>query len=228
MRIFLVGGAVRDRLLGLTSKDNDYAVEASGWEEMRAWVHANSLQVFLETPEFLTIRALDKNKQAVDYVLCRKDGAYSDGRRPDNVEMGTIMDDLRRRDFTMNAMAIDIETGELLDPFGGQRDLEEKIIRCVGNPVDRFNEDALRIIRALRFHITKGMELHHSIWLQLLFENGWSSKLLSVSTDRRREELTKCFKHDTFKTMEMLHKLPIKTQKAMFEGIWLLPTSKEK
>lgn len=228
MKIFLVGGAVRDRLLGLTSKDQDFAVECSGWDEMRAWVHANSLQVFLEKPDFLTIRALNKNKEAVDYVLCRKDGAYSDNRRPDSVEPGTILDDLSRRDFTMNAMAIDMETGELLDPFGGKEDLQRRTIKCVGKDTDRFNEDSLRILRAIRFSITKDMFLNHGTWLEIHLNEAWGPKLLSVSMDRRREELTKCFKHDSLRTIKILNELPNSTQRAIFEGIWLMPTSKDK
>src|SRR5687768_11467708 len=103
IRFFRVGGCVRDELLGIESKDIDFAVEADSFEAMRDAVHARCSKVFLETPEFLTIRGLDPDIGAVDFVLCRKDGPTKDGRRPEFVEPGTILDDLARRDFTVNA-----------------------------------------------------------------------------------------------------------------------------
>ncbi len=102
VKIYLVGGSIRDQLLGLKSKDLDYAVEAGSYEEMRDYIKENG-KIFLETPEYLTIRAHLKNGEPADFVLCRKDGEYSDGRRPDKVTPGTLYDDLARRDFTVNA-----------------------------------------------------------------------------------------------------------------------------
>jgi tRNA nucleotidyltransferase (CCA-adding enzyme) len=159
-RFFQVGGSVRDKLLGVKSKDIDYAVECESFDAMREAILAKGGKIFVETPQYFTIRANVPVLGATDYVLCRKDGAYSDGRRPDSVEVGTIFDDLARRDFTVNAIAIDTETGALIDPHGGAQDLTARVLRCVGNPVDRFNEDRLRIFRAARFSLTKGLTVH--------------------------------------------------------------------
>src|SRR5688572_2507881 len=115
VKVFEVGGAVRDKLLGLRPKDIDFAVEAPSFKAMHEFVSSTCSTIFLIKPEFLTIRAHHATMGAVDFVLCRKDGAYSDGRRPDTVEPGTIFDDLARRDFTINAMAFD-EEGNLIDP----------------------------------------------------------------------------------------------------------------
>jgi len=110
IKLFEVGGHVRDGLLGIKSKDIDMAVEAPSWEAMREFVKHNTKKIFLEKEEFLTIRAMGHDGLPKDFVLCRKDGAYSDGRRPDTVEAGTIFDDLARRDFTVNAIAKEVTT----------------------------------------------------------------------------------------------------------------------
>ena len=119
----------------------------------------------VRTPEFLTIRAqvpaseakLLARTKVADFVLCRKDSASGDGRRPDSVEPGTVLDDLARRDFTMNAIARDVQTGEVLDPHGGREDIKWKTLRFVGDPMTRIREDGLRVLRGLRFMITKGL-----------------------------------------------------------------------
>ena len=157
-KFYEVGGAVRDEILNLPTNDLDYAVEAESYEAMREAVLERGGEIFLESPEYLTIRAKVPGIGPADFVLCRKDGAYSDGRHPDRVEPGTLLDDLARRDFTMNAMAVDIENGKLYDPHDGRKDMEAETIRCVGVAEERFEEDALRILRAIRFAITKGHE----------------------------------------------------------------------
>jgi tRNA nucleotidyltransferase (CCA-adding enzyme) len=235
IRIFEVGGAIRDKFLGVQNKDRDFAVEAPSWEAMRTHVHSIATKVFLETPEHFTIRALvptgevRKGKpvmDARDFVLCRKDGPHSDGRRPDWVEAGTIFDDLARRDFTVNAMAVDVVTGELLDPHGGRCDLEARVLRCVGSAEERFQEDALRILRAVRFSLTKGLEMDEEI-LDVLMIGGdrWPNHLKAVSVERIREELLKCFKHDTAATIRLLAKInPAFVDVVFGTGLWLEPT----
>src|SRR6478735_1674813 len=157
-KFYQVGGCVRDSLLGVESKDIDFSVEAPSYEAMREAViercGGNPESIKVDKPEFATIRAIDPKLGGVDFVLCRKDGAYSDGRRPDSVEMGTLLDDLARRDFTVNAIAR-ADDGSLIDPFNGQADLKLRLLRCVGG-VDRLREDSLRMLRAFRFAITKG------------------------------------------------------------------------
>ena len=100
-----------------------------------------------------------QDHQSVEITTYRVDGAYYDHRRPDSVTFTrSLEEDLRRRDFTVNAMALSLQ-GELRDPFGGQADIEAGILRCVGNPDERFNEDALRILRCLRFAAVLGFEI---------------------------------------------------------------------
>lgn len=230
VKIWEVGGHVRDSLLGIQSKDIDMAVEASGWKEMREFVIANTQKIFLEKPEFLTIRAMGNDGLPKDFVLCRKDGAYSDGRRPDSVEPGNILDDLSRRDFTINAIARDPETGKLFDPFDGASDLSAGIIRCVGKTEERFEEDALRILRAIRFAVTKGFILDHEIADGILQNPEWAAKLAAVSPERIREEMLKCFRHSTTRTLWMLMTVHSSFHKAIFDatGIWLKPTLEDK
>jgi tRNA nucleotidyltransferase (CCA-adding enzyme) len=226
MKIYQVGGSVRDSFLGIKSKDIDYAVEASSYDEMREYILSTNGEIFLENPEFFTIRAkwsIDKkNKEPCDFVLCRKEGSYSDNRHPDNVEVGTIFDDLARRDFTINAIAINVETQEIIDPFGGIKDIEDKIIQCVGNPDLRFKEDALRILRALRFAITKNFKIAYLTDICMSIN---MHLLSNISSERIREELHKMFKFDTNKSVTVIHNF--KMSPYIFNEktkIWLKPT----
>lgn len=206
-KFYQVGGCVRDRLLGLPAKDIDFAVEAESYDAMRAAVltrvGGDEKQIKVEKPEFVTIRAIDPQLGGVDFVLCRKDGTYTDGRRPDSVTVGTLHDDLARRDFTINAMA-EAEDGTIIDPFNGRVDLLSRTIRCVGNAGDRFNEDRLRMLRAIRFAITKRFSLDISVIDAIEAMGG----LHGVSFERIREELLKCFEHDTLLTLAMLDDFP--------------------
>lgn len=225
VKIYQVGGSVRDELLGIKSKDLDYSVECSSFQEMTDYILEQGGEIFLSTPEYLTIRARLPKIGAADFVMCRKDGAYGDGRRPDTVEPGTILDDLSRRDFTVNAIAKQ-EDGSLYDPFNGQKDIHDKFIRCVGNPYDRFMEDSLRVLRAIRFAITKGFLIHSSVNEQI--QNPIViDQIKNISQDRIREELHKCFKHDTYATLLFLEKY-WQLKDVIFlhtSGIWLKPTT---
>lgn len=210
IKVFEVGGAVRDELLGVPTKDVDFAVEAPSFAAMLAWVEDEGFRVFDVNERFLTVRAgvpkdspLRKRTSAADFVLCRKDSATSDGRRPDFVEAGTIMDDLARRDFTVNAMAKDTETGEVLDPFGGQADLFSGRLRFVGDSMTRIREDGLRVMRALRFSVTRGLELDDDAWMTL--ESPLAAEMLAgVAIERVREELDKMVRADTPETLRLL------------------------
>ena len=144
---------------------------------------------------------------AADFVLARKDGAYTDGRRPDEVMAGTIYDDLARRDFTMNAIAENVETGEIVDPYLGRVDIDFKFITCVDNPIDRFTEDSLRMLRAIRFSITKGFYIQSNIE-DCLDDYKFVDLLKNVSVERIREELVKCFAHSTPDTIAALNRYP--------------------
>jgi tRNA nucleotidyltransferase/poly(A) polymerase len=222
MNIYYVGGFVRDTFMGVDSKDVDFAVEANSFQEMRDFISQTST-IFLEKPEYGTIRASHPKYGGVDYVLCRKDGFYSDGRRPDSVSPGTILDDLSRRDFTVNAIAINTETNEIFDPFDGMRDIQIKILRTVGKSKDRFKEDSLRLIRAIRFHITKDFTMNHSIDL-CLDDKDLISLLKNISQQRIAEELTRCFRFDTVKTLEVLERYPDLRNAIFSDNIWIKPT----
>jgi len=237
-----VGGAVRDKFLGVDSKDVDFVtipinpkMFANADEAFATLVNVlkvDGFEVFLETPEFFTVRAqvptwhpVRKRTTVADFVLARKDGPSSDGRRPDFVLPGTLMDDLQRRDFTVNAMAI--LDGELVDPFGGREDLENNLLRFVGNPTDRIAEDGLRVMRALRFHITKGFNIEGQTWDAV--NSDFAAEMLNkVSVERIREELEKMFLANTVATMETLSDVRRKMKNAIFrDGLRLMPTLKK-
>lgn len=149
-----VGGCVRDTLLGRQPEDWDVTTSALPEETMAAFGT-------LATPTGLkhgtvTVRMDGHNVEVTTYRL---DGNYADHRRPDHVTFTrSLEEDLRRRDFTVNAMALGLR-GELRDPFGGRTDLEKGILRCVGEPGRRFGEDALRILRGIRFAAVLGFTL---------------------------------------------------------------------
>ncbi len=203
IKFYQVGGSVRDALLGLKSKDIDYSVEAPSYEAMNAAIVERGGEIFKEHPEFVTTKAKVPGLGACDYVLCRKDGTYGiDGRRPDFVTVGTLADDLARRDFTVNAIA-KTEAGELIDPHGGQADLARRLLRCVGNTEKRMKEDSLRVLRALRFSLVKNFALAPELRDFILSPEA-SSSLESISIERIREELMKCFAFDTLATLQLL------------------------
>jgi tRNA nucleotidyltransferase (CCA-adding enzyme) len=227
--MFEVGGCVRDSLLGLDPKDIDFAVEAESFDVMREHLINEGFEIFREEPHFLTIRARFPRDHsgfastAADFVLCRSDGDYSDGRRPDNVSIGNLAADLSRRDFTVNAIARGLD-GNLIDPHGGQKDIEKRLIRCVGSTKDRLTEDALRALRAIRFSITKDFYIDHEI-LEAL-NSAWLPPLVAkVSKERRVEELKKCFKTDVLRTIRFISDdISRDMQEAIFSGgIWLDP-----
>jgi tRNA nucleotidyltransferase (CCA-adding enzyme) len=237
-----VGGAVRDKFLGLDSKDVDFVAVP---ENADTFLNADAafmflcthlkeqgFKVFLETPEFFTVRAqvpdghpLKERTNVADFVLARKDGPSSDGRRPDFVLPGTLMDDLQRRDFTVNAMAI--LNGELVDPFGGRNDLEEGLLRFVGDPTQRIAEDGLRVMRALRFFVTKGFNMDADTW-DAINSDFAAEMLTKVSVDRIREELEKMFFTNTLWSLKVLDDLNTEVRKAIFrDGLRLMPTLKK-
>jgi len=222
VKLYEVGGCVRDSLLGLDSKDVDFAVEATSYESMREYLINNGFVIYIEKPEYLTIRAkvpnghkLRERTKDADFVLCRKDGPSSDSRRPDYVEAGTIYDDLARRDFTVNAIARDID-GNLIDPFNGVEDCKNKILRFVGNAHDRILEDGLRILRGFRFIITKG--LHPTRLTRRALYSDVPQRLSGVSEERIMEELNKMFAFDTLGTLRIFDSLTPATLKAFFKN----------
>jgi tRNA nucleotidyltransferase (CCA-adding enzyme) len=151
---FLVGGCVRDLVLGLPPKDYDVATNARPEQ-----VEAAFRKVIPTGKQHGTVTVLTDNF-SIEVTTFRTEGVYLDGRRPSQVEFrSNIEEDLARRDFTINAMAFDPVANELRDPFGGQQDLAARIVRCVGRPVERFMEDGLRPLRAVRFAAVLGFAL---------------------------------------------------------------------
>lgn len=209
MKFFLVGGFLRDRELGIKSKDVDFAVEASSFDAMVERLEADGFEIFISNPEFVTVRAkvpkgnpLEKHTRVADFVLCRKDGPSSDGRRPNFVEAGTILDDLARRDFTVNSFAED-EDGNILDPHGGLIDLKNRLLRFTGNPMDRIMEDGLRVMRAYRFAVCKEFALEKETAEALCSELAMEM-LANITIERIRPELNLMLHSDTIRTLDIL------------------------
>ena len=146
---WVVGGWVRDALLGRPGHDVDVTTSAP-WQETARVLRAAGIEVHETGTAHGTVTAVADGRP-VETTTYRVEGAYSDRRHPDEVRFVTdVREDLARRDFTVNAMAFHPQRG-LLDPFGGEKDLAARVIRAVGEPRRRFEEDALRVLRAVRF-----------------------------------------------------------------------------
>ncbi len=152
---YIVGGCVRDSLMGRAANDYDITTNALPQKTAEVFSSYHVIDTGLKHGTLTVV--IDKTP--IEITTYRIDGEYKDNRRPESVSFtGKIEEDLARRDFTINAMAYS-PTGGLVDCFGGQNDLAKKIIRCVGEADRRFNEDALRILRAMRFAAVLGFEI---------------------------------------------------------------------
>ena len=159
---WLVGGAVRDLIRGKEAKDFDVATSAKPGEVGEVFGKKRVIPTGEKhgTVTVLVDRPGGGTREPVEVTTFRGEGAYTDGRRPDSVEfVNDLVEDLRRRDFTMNAIAFDPIAGQIADPFHGQIDLAAKLIRAVGDPLARFSEDGLRPLRAVRFATQHGFVL---------------------------------------------------------------------
>ncbi len=194
---YIVGGCVRDIIMSKEPKDWDVTTNALP-NEIQA-VFQKSL--YLNDFGTVTVKVKDVEVEVTTY---RSDGKYSDGRHPDEVQFGvSLEEDLARRDFTVNALAYDGK--EIIDKYEGLQDIENKIIKAVGNPAERFQEDALRMLRAIRFSSQLGFSIEEPTW-QAICEN--KDLLKKVSAERIRDELVKMIQSDE-----------------SFKAIWLLQTS---
>lgn len=181
---YVVGGCVRDSLLGLTPKDWDLCTSATPEEMRRVFSSCHVVETGLKHGTLTVV--LDHIPYEV--TTYRVDGAYTDHRHPDGVTfVADVKEDLARRDFTVNAMAYHPDKG-LVDAFGGQEDLHGGVIRCVGEAERRFNEDALRILRALRFASTYGFTIDESTAAAI---HVLKSTLRDVAAERIRVEMAK-------------------------------------
>lgn len=188
---YIVGGCVRDRLLGREISDYDITTNALPKQTMAVFAELKVAPTGLKHGTVTVIY----NDMPFEVTTFRVDGSYSDSRRPDSVTFtASLEEDLARRDFTVNAMAMDVR-GELYDPFGGRNDLQARIIRCVGEPEKRFREDALRIMRAVRFASTLGFEVEERTSAAALELRGL---LDNISRERCRDELSKMIMGESF------------------------------
>lgn len=182
---YIVGGCVRDNLLNKTPYDYDITTNALPDEIKKVFSDCKIINNNGEKHGTITVRY---NHENIEITTFRYDGNYLDHRHPDEVRFTTnLRDDLERRDFTINAMASDIN-GKVFDYFGGVSDLENKIVRAVGDPHKRFTEDALRILRALRFSSVLGFEIEEST-LAAMYD--LRDTLSYVSKERIKIELDK-------------------------------------
>ncbi len=183
-----VGGCVRDLLLGRIPGDWDVTTGALPEHVVELFNHTIPTGIKHGT---ITVMI---DGTTVEVTTFRTEGGYSDGRHPDGVRFdATLEQDLARRDFTINAMALDRD-GSIIDPFGGQEDLERKIVRCVGDPNRRFAEDALRMFRAVRF----GAQLDFAIeenTIKALEKNAGKAKQLASERVRVEVEKILCSVH---------------------------------
>jgi len=234
--IYKVGGAVRDELLGRQSNDDDFTFVIEddinltleeGFNIMRQYMLDNGFTIFLETPDCLTIRGKMPDGSVGDFVLARKELAYiKDTRRP-VVALGSLYDDLERRDFTINAMAWD-SNNNLIDKFDGVKDLKFKVLRTPLDSMVTLTDDPLRAVRAVRFSVMLGFEYHPDLYKALCSQE--LPELMNlVSTDRIRQELTKSFKYDNWSTFQALSKLPKLLAKSILnrDELWFKPTTEK-
>lgn len=188
-KAYLAGGCVRDSILNGSPKDYDIATDAEPTEIEDIFYDKKTLDV---GKKFGTIILVLKNRQ-VEITTFRADGTYSDGRRPDDVVFSKdIKEDVARRDFTINAMAYNDQEG-LIDLYGGREDLEKKIVRTVGRPDDRFNEDYLRMLRCIRFTTRLNFEIEEETYRSIIKN---AEKISKVSKERIRDEFLKILLSD--------------------------------
>jgi poly(A) polymerase len=212
---YIVGGYVRDKLLNRKSNDIDYCAIAkhkidinNQYESLCNYLESNNHTIFLKNKECFTIRTKNNlTNECADYVLARKECGYNlDSRKP-IIEPGSLYDDLIRRDFTINAIAIDIQTGEYINYFNGISDIESKCLKTIQDANITLMDDPLRILRGLRFSITLGFDLDQNFIDALSNEKIWEKFSKVVSSDRIRVELEKMFKENTVRTLKLFNQI---------------------
>ena len=191
---YIVGGAVRDLLLNRTPNDFDIATEAVPLEVEVTFDDFDCVKVGKK----FGVIAITYNENQYEIATFRSDGIYEDSRHPSSVSYSRdIKDDLSRRDFTINALAFSPLTG-VIDMFGGYEDLRKGIIRCIGNPDDRFNEDTLRILRAIRFAARYGFTIESKTLTSILSH---IPDLTNISKERIHDELVQIFNSKYYTTI---------------------------
>ena len=187
-KAYLVGGAVRDALMGKEPSDLDLTTDATPEQVMKIFNKVIPTGIAHGT---VTVHFM---KEEIEVTTFRTESDYSDGRHPDKVSFTrNLEEDLSRRDFTMNAIAASIKNGEISDPFNGRDDIKQKLIRTVGNPYERFSEDGLRPVRALRFSSQLGFAIEEET-LKAISHPEILSVTKNISPERFRDELMKLLK----------------------------------
>lgn len=196
---YLVGGCVRDLLMGITPKDYDVTTNATPEEIIGLFpktFYENKYGTVgvVTCGEDLGTVCSDESVKIVEVTPYRLESAYSDNRHPDSVKWSkNLLDDLGRRDFTVNSMAYNPVTHEIIDPYNGQNDIENKLIKAVGKAETRFNEDALRLARAIRFMSQLDFDIE-SVTRESIHKN--ASLLKNISRERVRDEFVKLIMTD--------------------------------
>jgi len=187
--LYLVGGSVRDRLLRRPSPDMDFASDATPDETERIlaqpWPRGIHVAIYKVGEKFGTIGAVIDG-QRVEITTYRGE-VYGETRKPEVQFVRSLEEDLSRRDFTINAMAMSVD-GKLIDPFGGRSDLAGRYLRAVGSPAERFKEDPLRMLRAVRFSCQLGFDIERETYAAIIRS---AKTLQKISWERRAEEMNK-------------------------------------
>jgi poly(A) polymerase len=185
-RALLAGGCVRDALMGREPKDFDVATDAPPGVVEKLFRGAQTVGAHFG------VVVVRREEHTIEVATFRKDGAYLDGRHPESVEFSSPEEDAQRRDFTVNGLFEDPIKGEIIDYVGGQTDMQAKVLRAIGDAEARFNEDQLRLMRAVRFATVLGFEIEAKTWSAMC---ELAPKIRSVSIERLREEFTRTMLH---------------------------------
>ncbi|HET9800252.1 MAG TPA: CCA tRNA nucleotidyltransferase, partial [Chthoniobacterales bacterium] len=181
---YFAGGSVRDMVRGLPAKDFDIATDATPDIVQKIFQRTYAVGAHFG------VVVVVENESNFEVATFRSDGAYLDHRRPVEVRFSSPEEDAKRRDFTINGMFFDPEKNEVIDFVGGHADLEKKIVRAIGDPAARFNEDRLRMLRAVRFATVLDYKIDTQTWDALVAN---AESINEISAERIREELLKIF-----------------------------------
>ncbi len=181
-KVLVAGGAVRDALLGRVPKDFDIATDAEP-QEVESYFERT-----IGVGKQFGVIIVNEGDRGFEVATFRMDGKYVDGRHPEDVIFSSPEEDAKRRDFTVNALFYDIDSGKILDFVGGEQDVAKRFIRAVGNPLARFEEDKLRMLRAIRFAAQLDFHIEEDTWKSILVRR---HEIEQVSAERISEELRK-------------------------------------
>lgn len=180
-QIYKVGGCVRNHILNIKANDIDYVyisdnlhqTVSNGFLEMKNWLNLNNFSIFLENEDMLTIRArfLSKENKSItaDFVLARREISYDNNSRKPEICLGTLYDDLLRRDLTINALAMD-DDNNIIDLFNGVEDIKNKILKTPQDPLISMSDDPLRVLRVLRFTVQLNFKIDDSLMTNMANE----------------------------------------------------------